>query len=59
MDDKTKRGNPDRSRININEEYELRQWSQKFNVTPEELKRAVAKVGDNADAVQRELRKTA
>ncbi len=54
-DDLTKRGKADRARINIQEDYELRDWSQKFGVTPDELKRAVAKVGVMADDVAREL----
>jgi hypothetical protein len=56
-DDKNQTGSPDRERINVNEEYELRDWSQKFKVTPEELKRAVEKVGVMADDVERELTK--
>jgi hypothetical protein len=40
-DDKSKRGGQDRDPINVNEDYELRNWSKKFGVTPEELKKAV------------------
>jgi len=29
-DDKTKTGKADRDRINVNEDYELRDWSKKF-----------------------------
>jgi hypothetical protein len=54
-DDKTQAGGPDRQRINTNEEYELRDWSKKFGVTPEQLKDAVKKVGPMADDVKREL----
>ena len=56
-DDLKNPGNPDRSRINVNEEYELRDWSKSLGVTPEELKRAVAQVGDRADAVRQHLGK--
>jgi hypothetical protein len=38
-DDKTNRGSQDGSRINIHEEYELRDWSKRLGVTPEELKK--------------------
>ena len=41
----------------MNQEHELRDWSKKFDVTPDELKKAVADVGDRADAVQERLRK--
>jgi hypothetical protein len=54
-DDKTKTGGSDRSRINIHEDYELRDWAKKFNVTPEKLKEAVAKVGTSAEAVKKHL----
>jgi len=56
-DDKSKPGSPDRARINVSEEYELRDWSREFEVSPEELKRAVQQVGDRADAVRQHLGK--
>ena len=55
-DDKSKSSGQDRQRINVNQDYELRDWSKKFGVTPDELKRAVAKVGDRASDVERELK---
>jgi len=55
-DDKSNSQGQDRQRINVNQDYELRDWSRKFGVTPEELKRAVAKVGDRATDVERELK---
>lgn len=56
-DDKSKTGGPDRQRIDVNEDYELRDWSKKFGVTPDELKAAVKKVGVMADDVGKELKK--
>lgn len=56
-DDKSKTGGQDRDRINVNEDYELRDWSKKFGVTPEELKDAVKKVGPMAGDVRKELGK--
>ena len=55
-DNKAQRGGQDRQRISLNEDYEVRDWSQKFGVTEERLRRAVEKVGNMADAVERELR---
>ena len=55
-DDKSQQGPQDRSRINVNERYELDYWSNKFGVTPKDLKRAVEKVGVNAKDVERELK---
>jgi hypothetical protein len=54
-DDKTKTGGQDRTRINVNEDYELRDWSKKFDVTPEQLKAAVEAVGTDAAAVKQHL----
>jgi hypothetical protein len=58
-DDKTKRGPQDRNRIDINEDYEVKYWAEKFDVTPERLRAAVKKVGPAADAVGRELKSAA
>lgn len=56
-DDKTKTGGQDRTRINVNEAYELDHWSKKFGITREQLKEAVARAGDRADAVEEFLKK--
>lgn len=56
-DDKSKTGAPDRDRINVNEDYELRDWSKKLGVSPAQLKKAVEKVGTSADAVRKHLGK--
>jgi hypothetical protein len=54
-DDKTNRGAQDRSRININEPYEVTYWMQKFDVPREHLVAAVKKVGVSSAAVAKEL----
>ena len=55
-DDKSKPGGQDRTRINVNEDYELRDWSKKFGVTPDRLKAAVKSVGTDAKAVEAHLK---
>jgi hypothetical protein len=55
-DDKTKRGGADRRRISLSEDYEVRDWSEKFGVSHDDLREAVHKVGDQADDVERYLR---
>jgi Protein of unknown function (DUF3606) len=55
-DDKSKRGPQDRSRISLGEDYEVRYWSEKFGVSADRLKAAVNKVGNSAEAVEKELR---
>ena len=56
-DSKKNVGTPDRTRINVNEDYELQDWSKKFKVTAEELKKAVKQVGTNAQDVEAFLKK--
>ena len=48
-------GNPGAERINVNEEYELQDWSAKLGVTSWEVKAAVRKVGPLAKDVARAL----
>jgi hypothetical protein len=50
------RGDGDRQRINVDQEHEVRYWSQKLGVTPEELRTAVRDVGPMAAAVEQRLR---
>jgi hypothetical protein len=51
-DDKQKTGGQDRDRINVNQDYELRNWAKSMNTTPERVKEAVQAVGDRADKVR-------
>ena len=56
-DDLNKRGQQDRIRINVNEEHEVRYWTQELGVTREELERAVKAVGVMVDDVRKYLGK--
>jgi len=51
-DDRAQRGGQDRDRIDIHEDHELRHWSKKFDVTPEQIKEAVDAVGTRASEVE-------
>lgn len=55
-DDKSKRGTPDRDRIDINDPDEVRNWTQSLGVSKEELQRAVQAAGTQADKVREFLR---
>ncbi|MBB5397354.1 DUF3606 domain-containing protein [Mucilaginibacter sp. AK015] len=57
MDSKQNVGSPDRDRINVNEDYELQYWSEKFNISRDELKEAVKAAGTSVKAVQAYLNK--
>jgi hypothetical protein len=51
------RGPQDRSRVNVNEEWELQYWSKKFGVSAQQLRDAVKAVGTSAEAVGEHLGK--
>lgn len=55
-DDRSNRGSPDRERINTSQDHEVRDWAEKFGVSQEELRAAVAKVGNQAADVERHLK---
>ncbi len=50
------RDRPDRTRIDLSQEHEVRYWSEKFQVTREALQQAVEIAGPMAIAVERQLR---
>ncbi|MDR0182080.1 DUF3606 domain-containing protein [Lysobacter arvi] len=51
-DNTNTRGEPDRSRINVHQEHEVRYWTQALDVTEEELRAAVDAVGPAASKVR-------
>jgi hypothetical protein len=55
-DDKSKAHGQDRERINVNQEYELRDWAKTMHTTPQRVKEAVQAVGDRADKVREYLK---
>jgi hypothetical protein len=50
------RGPQDRSRINVNEDWELRYWTKELGVTEQQLRDAVRRVGPSAEAVRNALK---
>jgi hypothetical protein len=56
-DNLQKAGGQDRTRINMNEVWEVRYWTEKFGVTREQLEAAVKAAGPMADKVQAHLGK--
>lgn len=51
MERKSK-GLPDSRRVNINDPSEVRSWQRKFGCTEEELRAAIAAVGENVRDVE-------
>jgi hypothetical protein len=45
MSDKTKKGNQDGLRINVNQEHEVQYWTKKLGINADNLREAVADVG--------------
>ena len=58
-DDLAKISQPDRSKIAMGEEHEVKYWTKHLGVSKEELQRAVDKVGNSAAAVKKQLGKQA
>ena len=58
-DNRSIRGDADRSRINMQEDYEVRYWTQKWNISREQLAAAVREVGVMAADVAKKLGKPA
>lgn len=55
-DDKNTSGGRDRTRISLSEDFEVHDWSEKFGVTEDHPCADLARVGDQADDVEREQR---
>lgn len=58
-DDKTKRGGQDRSRINLNEGYEVQYWTKALGVSRDRLEELVRQHGDSAEKIREVLGKQA
>ena len=42
-------------RIDVNDYFELRSWAKRYGVTPGDVRRAVARVGNRAEDVEAHL----
>lgn len=54
-DDLRQTGKSDDSRIDVDQDHELRYWSEKFGVSRDELRKAVQAAGPVVKDVQRHL----
>jgi AraC-like DNA-binding protein len=54
-DDLSNPGRPDRDRININEDYKVRDWAKRFGVSEKQLREAVQRVGPMVKDVEQHL----
>ena len=51
----TKKAVPDRSKISMQNDYEVKYWARHFGVTQKHLRLAIEKVGNSAASVRKEL----
>jgi len=58
-DDRSKRGPQDRSRISLEEDYEVRYWTDALGVSADRLRELVQEHGNSAGAVRKALDKAA
>ena len=57
-DDRSLRGGQDRTRVNVDQEHEARYWTEKWGVSKEELRSAVARVGPMVSDLERHFKAT-
>jgi hypothetical protein len=57
MRDKLTKRSPDRNKIAMDDDNEVKYWTKHLGVTREELQRAIDKVGNSAVSVRKELGK--
>lgn len=55
-DDLNQRGQQDRSRINMNEPWEVKYWTKELGVTQDELARIVRVAGNSVAAVRQHIK---
>jgi hypothetical protein len=55
-DDKKHVGAPDRDRISLSEDYEIRDWTEALGVSEAQLREAVDAVGNSAGKVREYLK---
>ena len=55
-DNLTRSGGQDRKRINLSQDFEVRDWAQKFGISEDELRKAVGAVGADASKVEAHLK---
>ena len=51
----TRRAPPDRSKINMSSEQEVKSWSRELGITRGQLQQVVNKVGNSAAVIRKEL----
>lgn len=58
-DDKTKTGRQDRSRVAAEQDHEVRDLAEKFDISPAQAQRLIERHGNDRGMLEREARKLA
>jgi len=58
-DDKSQVGEPDRSRVADDQDYEVRYLAEKYDLTEKQARDLIAKVGNDREALDEAMRKLA
>ena len=56
-DDKTKVGEPDRSRVPGDQDYEVRYLAEKHGLSAEQVKKLIARVGNDREKIESAARR--
>ncbi len=51
-DDKTKPVGQDRKRVDLHQDSEVRDWAEKFGVSPSDIRQAAEAVGNDASRIK-------
>jgi Protein of unknown function (DUF3606) len=52
-DDKSKVGEPDRSRVAADQDYEVRQIAEKHGLSPTQIRELIARVGNDREKLEK------
>jgi hypothetical protein len=56
-DYKTKIGGKDRARVAVDQDYDVRDFAEKFDISPAQAKRLIERHGNDRGMLEREARK--
>jgi hypothetical protein len=56
-DDKSKVGEPDRSRVAGDQDYEVQYVASRYGISPDQVRELVARFGNNRSRIEREAAK--
>jgi uncharacterized protein DUF3606 len=51
-DDKTKVGEPDRSRVSADQDYEVQQFAEKHGLSPQQVRDLIARYGNSREKLE-------